>query len=205
MGGLITMLAVLNLVLAIWLVRQEMADPVFGWGLRWGVIISFVGMLVAFLMTAGPTPLQLAALRDGAALTTVGAHSVGVADGAPGLPFLGWSTVGGDLRVPHFFGLHGMQVLPLLGWLLTLGWARRRWSAWQRVALVWVAGWSYIALVVLLTWQALRAQPVIAPDGLTWVAYALLVGGAALAVALIDRQGSSTEQNSVDLQPSITR
>jgi len=32
-----------------------------------------------------------------------------------GLPFLGWATRGGDLRVPHFFATHGMQALPLAG------------------------------------------------------------------------------------------
>ncbi len=100
-------------------------------------------------------------------------------------PLLGWSTTGGDLRVPHFFGLHAMQVLPLAGWLLRLERTRRRASQRQRLGLVWTAGLGYLGLVLLLAWQALRGQSIIAPDSLTLAALAALVGAAALSAGLI--------------------
>lgn len=36
---------------------------------------------------------------------------------ATGLPILGWSTTGGDLRPSHFLALHLSQALPLAAWL----------------------------------------------------------------------------------------
>lgn len=194
MGMAITILAVMNLILAILLIIQRMDDRVMAWGLRLGVIASFMGMTVAFLMTAGPTPTQRAALEAGGPVAAIGAHSVGVEDGGPGLPLVGWSTSGGDLRVPHFVGLHALQVLPVLAWLLTRPAARRRWSERQRVALVWIGGLAYMAWTALLTWQALRGQSIVAPDGLTWLAYAVLAGVTVLAVVVIDRRTSREMQ-----------
>ena len=181
MGGFITLVSLCTLLVAILLIRQQMPDPAFAWSLRLGVLISFVGMAVAFLMTT-PTAAQLEAARAGAGMAVAGAHSVGVAGGGPGLPLMGWSTVGGDLRVPHFFGLHAMQVLPLLGGLLA--WAQRRLADGQRVALVWTAGLGYLGLVGLLTWQALRGQSIVAPDGLTLAAFATLAGAVVVATGI---------------------
>ena len=188
MGGMISTVAFFNLVLAILLIRQSLPDAVFSWGLRLGVLISFVGMLVAFLMTM-PTPAQLEAAQAGAGMMQAGAHSVGVADGGPGLPLLGWSTEGGDLRIPHFFGLHAMQVLPLVAALLALPWTQRRLPLRQRVALVWTTGLGYLGLVTLLTWQALRGQSIVAPDGLTLAAFAILIGSVALAASVLVTAG----------------
>lgn len=160
---------VLSLLTVVLLLVQRLPDPAFGWSLRLALAVSAVGMAVAFFMTA-PTDEQLAADETPIA----GAHSVGVDDGGPGLPVTGWSTVGGDLRAPHFFGLHALQVLPLVGFLIARfgpGWLRAN----HRLALVWTAGLAYLGFVLLLTWQALRGQSVVSPDAVTLGALAALV------------------------------
>jgi hypothetical protein len=185
MAGAIGLAWLANLVVGLLLLRQRMTDAAFAWSLRLGVFVSAVGMAVAFFMTT-PTAEQLAAAHSTGSMPVSGAHSVGVPDGGPGLPVLGWSTVAGDLRVPHFIGLHALQVLPLIGFLLVR--LRPVWlRAGDRVALVWTAGLGYLGLVALTTWQALRAQSLVHPDGLTLAALAVLivaVAGSALVVVL---------------------
>jgi hypothetical protein len=46
-------------------------------------------------------------------------HTVGASDGGPGLPFINWSTLAGDIRAAHFFTLHGLQLIPVLWWLIS--------------------------------------------------------------------------------------
>ena len=90
------------------------------------------------------------------------------------MPVVGWSTEGGDLRVAHFVGLHGLQILPLLGLALA-----RLGPAWLPMPdlsrLVGIAAAFWIALTLLLTWQALRGQYVVGPDALTVAAFGLLI------------------------------
>jgi hypothetical protein len=184
MAGFITLVWTMALILGVLLLLQRMPDPVWAWALRLSVLLALVGMGVAFLMTS-PTVAQLAAAQAGKGMPIIGAHSVGLADGGPGLPILGWSTIAGDLRIAHFFGLHGLQVLLILGLLLTSPAARATLGVGQRVALVWTAGLGYLGLIGLLTWQALRGQSIVAPDGLTLAVGGALIGAVALATALI--------------------
>ncbi|MDQ3398368.1 MAG: hypothetical protein M3511_11490 [Deinococcota bacterium] len=185
MGVAIVTLWVTNFVLAGILLFQRFENPAFAWALRLGLMIAIIGMGLGFLMTS-PTAQQMASWQAGAPVTVVGAHSVGVPDGGTGLPVTGWSTQGGDLRVPHFIGMHALQVIPLLGWLIT---RRRRLGIRQQTALVWTASLGFLGLVALVTWQALRAQPLIAPDMLTLTVFAALVTVTLLVALTIMHRG----------------
>jgi hypothetical protein len=159
---LVQTLASIAVAVALW--RQPFADRALGWALRLGMTITIVGALSGGLMTR-PTSEQLAQARAGRRMPVVGAHTVGAQDGdrGPGLPGTGWSAEHGDLRVPHFLGLHALQALLLLTFVLT----RRRMSEATRVHLTLTAATSYFGLFGILLWQALRGQSVLAPDALT--------------------------------------
>jgi hypothetical protein len=184
MGAFIVVVWAMNLLLAIALLVQRMPDRAFAWALRLGLLISAIGMAIGFFMVT-PTPEQRARIAAGYGPGIVGGHSVGVADGGLGLPVLGWSTVGGDLRIAHFVGLHALQVLPLLGWLLT---KKKRvlglLTAGDRLTLVWCAGMAYLGLVLMLTWQALRGQSVVRPDTRTFAAASFLAVVFAISVLI---------------------
>ncbi|OXM75259.1 hypothetical protein [Amycolatopsis sp. KNN50.9b] len=188
MGVSIAALWTGTLVLTILLLRTEIADPAARWAIRLGAVVSLAGIGLGALMV-GPTEEQSRSLRDGTFEGLIGAHSVGVADGGPGMPLTGWSTTGGDLRIPHFVGMHALQVLPLFALLLTVLARRfaRLESGLVRARLVAVAGFGYAGVVALVTWQALRGQPLIRPDAWTSLALAGLVvavaAGASWALA----------------------
>ena len=174
-----------NFVLAGLLLFQRFENPAFAWSLRFGLIITIIGLGLGFLMTS-PTAQQLASWEMGAPVTVAGAHSVGVADGGEGLPFLNWSTQGGDLRIGHFIGMHALQVIPFLGWLVM---RRRRLSRGQQTALVWTGSAGYLGVTLLVTWQALQAQSIIQPDALTLGVFGSIVALVVLGTLSIVRFG----------------
>ena len=151
----------MTLVVGIALFRNPLGDRARTLAIRAGVIIALVGMGLAFLMT-GPTAQQLDDFQG-----VAGAHAVGAADGGPGLFLLGWSTVAGDLRIPHFVGMHALQVLPIV--VITLELLSRRiprlTSAQVRLRLVRVAVVAYAATVAVLSWQSLAGQSIVSPAG----------------------------------------
>ena len=149
-----------------------------------GSINTAVGMGLAYLMT-WPSAAQLANYQG-----IAGAHAVGVSDGGPGLPFLGWSTVGGDLRVGHFFGLHSIQVAAiLLALSLLIPFA-------FRVPLILVGNLAWLGFVGLVTWQSLRAEPFSSPSELTIISFVALAAIASILFAVLSlaqsRAGAKT-------------
>jgi hypothetical protein len=89
----------------------------------------------------------------GIAISVNGGHWVGAAPtDAGGLPIFGWTRVGGDLRVAHFFGLHALQILPVAGWLVA-----RRWP--NATGLVWLTAGAFTALTVYTLVEALAGWP----------------------------------------------
>jgi hypothetical protein len=159
MGIAIVVQTFVSVAVAVALWRQQFADRTLGWALRIGMTMTIVGAMTGSLMTR-PTSDQLAKARAGGGLPTIGAHTVGAADGGPGVPVTGWSRDHGDLRVPHFIGLHAVQALALIA----VGLRRWRRPAPVRVRAVFAAATSYALLFLLLLWEALRGQSVVAPD-----------------------------------------
>ncbi|MEU1368096.1 hypothetical protein ABZ454_18385 [Streptomyces sp. NPDC005803] len=181
-----------TLVIAILLLRARIADRASAWAIRSGVFLALAGAGVGFVMTRPTTEQRAAGDLDTAEV--IGAHAVGVPDGGPSMPLTGWSTTGGDLRIPHFVGMHALQLLPLfLMALVALAprFARLR-DPRVRLRLVLVASGAYAALTALVTWQALRGQSLIHPDGVTLVTAALVLAATAAGAygALRPRSGA---------------
>jgi hypothetical protein len=179
MGAAIVVQTLSSAAVAVALWRQQFADRALGWALRLGLTLTILGAFTGGLMTR-PTAAQLADAQATGRIAIAGAHTVGAADGGAGVPGTGWSREHGDLRVPHFVGLHALQVLPLV--LLVAG--RRIAAGRPRVRLVMVSAASYATQYALLLAQALRGQSLIGPDPLTALA---LIAWAVVTAAVIWR------------------
>jgi hypothetical protein len=171
MGVTIVMVYLATVAIALRFLRERNSDRVTTSAVRLGLLVGLLGMAVGFLMSA----------NDG--------HAVGMSDGGPGLFLVGWSTTGGDLRIGHFVGMHALQLLPILAaGLAAVG--RERLDETVRVRIVQVAAAGYAGLVVLVTWQALRAQPLLAPDALTLAALVVVLAGTGAALVTVLRSAA---------------
>lgn len=171
------------LVLTVLVFRSDIQDRPLRLAVGLGAVISLVGIGLGALMTI-PAGDQIAAVNAGQDFHSLGAHTVGASDGGPGLPLLGWSTTGGDLRIPHFVGMHALQAVLLWHALL----ARTSWPELVRSRLVRVGAAGFAGLLALLTWQAYRGQPLTSPDGWTLVVFGVLVAGVVFAGTRATRQ-----------------
>lgn len=180
MAFFVNVILVATIVLSLLILFEKNRPFLLKLGLGLGSLITSVGMGLAFLMT-NPTEDQLADF-DGIA----GAHSVGIDDGGPGLPFLGWSTVAGDLRVGHYFGLHAIQVA------LAILILQKYLPVALRLPAVIVGNATYLGFVLIVTAQALRAESFVNPSIQTlsqflWLA--MFSFAALIVLALLERTG----------------
>jgi hypothetical protein len=112
------------------------------WGIRIGLLLFVLASLEGFVMVSHAS------------------HSVGVSDGGAGLPFVNWSTRGGDLRIAHFVGMHSLQVLPLLGYFVTT--RTPSLSAGSKTLIVKAVGVIYGLIALTLFLQAMAGRPLLA-------------------------------------------
>lgn len=140
-----------------------------------GILIAInVAIMVFFIIESirlklnVPRPVQWAILM-GWIIVVVGswiggqmigqmAHNVGVPDGGSGLPILNWSTVAGDLRVAHFFGLHSIQIIPLFA-----VWLSKKWQTTTRNQAIGVVlfGLLFAFWIGFTFYQAKQGMPFI--------------------------------------------
>jgi hypothetical protein len=184
-SGVVALFGV-NLLIAVMLLFQRVGDAALTLALRAGIALAVIGMaLASFIGGSATTGQRTAQDAYGNPVSLVGQHGVGAPDGG-GMPITNWSTVGGDLRVPHFISLHSIQVFALTVLVLAALAARigRLRSERVRAQLTGVVILGYTALFVITAWQALRGQSLVHPDSATWTALAVTVVVTALLATL---------------------
>jgi len=141
MGVLVAINVLIMLLFIIDTLRKKLdTTQVIQWSILFGWLIVFFGSWI------------------GGQMISQMSHNIGVADGGAGLPLVNWSTIAGDLRVAHFLGLHGLQVIPLFAYFLSSKW---RTSHTKLLITVTVFALLYAAWIGYIFYQAKQGIPFI--------------------------------------------
>ena len=143
-GAMGILVAINVLIMALFIfetIRLKLKTPkLLQWAILLGWVIVFFGSLV------------------GGQMISEMSHNIGIEDGGPGLPLVNWSTIAGDLRVAHFFGLHGLQIIPILALLIS---NKSKTSARNQIIIVTVFGIAYALCIGYTFYQAKQGVPFI--------------------------------------------
>jgi hypothetical protein len=136
MGIMITAHFVLFIFLTRDFFRQKIKDQEnLDLGIKLGLIAFIIANLVGFT------------------LSIYGSHTIGAELGNSSMPITAWNTNAGDLRIAHFLGIHGLQLLPIIGLLFDKTNTSKKMS--------WIIGGFYLAFTLFTFIQALIGKPLI--------------------------------------------
>ena len=117
-------------------------------GVKYGIVMGLIIGCIMTLIIAG----YMSSLPSGPWVNAP-------ATDQGGITVVGWTKQGGDLRVPHFFATHLMQVLPLLGWFIDTKLSMSSGRAKIAVSAFTLGG---VAITLFTLLQALACKPFIA-------------------------------------------
>ncbi|MCX5606429.1 hypothetical protein OHB39_02280 [Streptomyces sp. NBC_00047] len=183
----VLVITIAQLIVATAVLVQRTGGPDLNRAIRAGLGLATAGMLIPIYWMVTVTHPRTVTDANGADVPMYQGHGIGDPDGH-GMFLTNWSATGGDFRVPHFFALHGIQVLLLLTVALTALSARHAWLRDERARarLVGSIALGYGGLVAVVTWQAARGQSLIHPDTATLTAFgAVLLLTAAATVRIV--------------------
>ena len=139
MGILIAINVIIMALFIFETIRLKLKTPkLLQWAILLGWVIVFFGSWV------------------GGQMISEMSHNIGVEDGGPGLPLVNWSTIAGDLRVAHFFGIHGLQIIPIFALLIS---NKSKTTTKNQIIIVTVFGLAYALFVGYTFYQAKQGLP----------------------------------------------
>lgn len=141
-GFLAMSMVVVSVLLAYLVIRKQAASEPVLLALKTGTWLLVLSALVGVFMAFPKVP-------GGWSNDVVGGHSIGADINHAVVPYIFWAAEGGDLRVPHFIGLHAFQLLPLVA-MIFHRWVDRR--------VVWVLSAGYAGVFFISFFQAMAGE-----------------------------------------------